>query len=196
MKESISRVAGVFGVLGLVGCGAVSDSATLVGGASGAFEGKWTGQGNCEAVQESDGERSTDSAQTPFEFEFDSNGSLVMELGGERRTLDSEGETFNFMDPSGLITSVTVTKRSVSDGVVEYVIDSVADQTQADSTSNFSVHSVQQTSLKLTKSAVSGRASLTFVSSSEDTNSFSSEFGSSLTRKVTEVSCSGELELE
>jgi hypothetical protein len=190
MKNRVQMATGAFGILLLSACGS---GASLTGGA---FEGKWTGKGDCQAVQEKDGDRTTDQGQLPFDFEFDSNGSLVMELGGESRTFDSEGASFNFKDSDGLLTTVTVTRRAVSDTEVEYVIDSIADQTQADSNSNFSVHSEQQTSLKLVKDASTGKSALTFSSTSRDTNSFSSEFGSSLTQTNTEVSCSGELALK
>jgi len=172
----------------------VENGASSSGKSSGVFAGKWTGRAQCQSIQETDGSRSTDSGESEFTFDFDSKGSLLMSLGGIQRVLDRQGASFQFKDSDGLLTKATVSVRTVSDEQVEYVIDSVGDLTQADSSSNFSLHVIQKSRIQLTHSkALANRAELSFESTSEDTNSFSSSAGSSFRQTLTQVTCSGEL---
>jgi|GEM_PF-4053052 len=187
--------------LSLSACNSSTDTTGGTEGESGAqgqgvdhpLEGSWKGTLNCSATVNDNGRVQSESGTQSFELKFDDSGDLVLVLGGEDRSLETEGQVITTQESDGSILKTTVSDRAVSNAGAAYVVDSVSDDTQADSNSNFSVHGEQRTSIDFDLDSSGSKGAVTLQIESDETTSFSSQFGGGVTQKLSELSCSGEM---
>ena len=194
--KALSRLAVVsvlISALASSSCNSSSDSESASGGTNHPFEGTWSGTVNCDATVDDNGAVSSESGPSSLSFVFDDSGDMVLVLGGSNRSLEEQGQEITTQESDGSILVTTVNVRSVSNTSVSYTVGSVSDKTQADTSSNFSIHAVQSSAVQMTLGSDTSKATVTFSSESDETTTFSTSFGGGVTQKLTQVTCTGEL---
>lgn len=183
-------------VLGLSSCNSTEDSSgtgSSTSSANNPFAGTWKGTVNCTGTQNENGSASSVSGTDSVQFKFDDSGNLLLTLGGKERAMEEQGQEITTQESDGSILQTTATTRSVSDTAVEYLVDSVSDDTDASASGSSSVHASSSMSIQMTLGSDTGKATLTLQIQSDQTATVSSGAGSAISTAQSDITCTGEL---
>ena len=170
-----------------------SADGSSAGGVNHPFEGTWAGTVNCSGTQNDNGTVTSPSGTDTVQFKFDDSGNLLLTLGGKERALEEEGQEITTQESDGSILQTTATTRSVTNTDVEYVVDSVSDDTDASASGSSSVHASSHMSIQMALGSDTTKATLTLVIQSDQTATVSSGAGSAISTAQSDLTCTGEL---